>query len=313
MNLIDEDPQNLAVFLPSLLEQHSDAQQVALEAEQTALEAQHAALEAQHAALEAQHAALEANNNLVWGTVGFGITIEAFYNTLKKLIRDIENGNFINYSQQEYISIASIIINSRNSNILNEEVNDLIKVLYKNISNKTKNLDKQVTKLSDEIVEKIDTKRVHVIDGKKTLLFMPQLERQCNWSYSLLSNEFVNKLGNYRELLRSKYYMICQYIEDLLIRKLKIQVETIKLELTLRGHFHLPLLICIQCNLIKMNEIKIEVEKLVKLMDKRILMDKERHFQIWEDWWTGSHERKICPLFTEFVDKDKLTFGYRWL
>src|SRR5210317_1759193 len=110
MNLIDEDPDNLAVFLPSLLEHHSDAQQ--------------AALEAQHAALEAQHAALEANNNLVWGTVGFGITIEAFYNTLKKLIRDIENGNFINYSQQEYISIASIIINSRNSNILNEEVND---------------------------------------------------------------------------------------------------------------------------------------------------------------------------------------------
>jgi hypothetical protein len=256
---------------------------------------------------------LLANNTLVWGTIGFGITIETFQKNLQQLVSDVNNGNFINYSQQEYISIASIIINNRNSINLNEDIKNIIETLFNDLDSKIEILDKQVTELTDEIIEKIDQKKIHIIDGKKTLLFIPQLERQCNWSYSLLSNEFVKKLGSYRDLLRFKYYMICQYIEELLIKKLKIQVETIKLELTIKGHFHLPIYICIQCNLVRIQEIKIEVERLIKIIDSKILMDKERKFQIWEDWWTGTHERKICPLYSEFVDKQKLTFGYRWL
>ena len=308
MNLIDEET-DLGILLPEILQPH----QAALEAQQAAIEAQQAAIEAQQAALGGQLAALEANNTLVWGTVGFGITLDTFKKTLEKLITDINNGYFINYSQQEYLSIASIILNNNNSNLLNEDIINLLEILNKDINYKIKKMDKEVNELTNEIVEKINQKKVHIIDGKKTLLFMPQLERQCNWSYNLLSNDLVKRFETYRHLLRSKYYMICQYIEDLLIKKLKIQVETIKLELTIRGHFHLPIFICIQCNLVRINEIKMEVERLVKLMDSRILMDKERHFQIWEDWWTGSHERKICPLYTEFVDKEKLTFGYRWL
>ena len=256
---------------------------------------------------------LLANNTLVWGTIGFGITIETFQKNLQQLVSDVNNGNFINYSQPEYINLASIIINNRNSPNLNEDINNIIETLYNDLNSKIEILDKQVTELTDEIIEKIDEKKIHIIDGKKTLLFIPQLERQCNWSYSLLSNEFVKKLGSYRDLLRFKYYMICQYIEELLIKKLKIQVETIKLELTIKGHFHLPIYICIQCNLVRIQEIKIEVERLIKIIDSKILMDKERKFQIWEDWWTGTHERKICPLYSEFVDKQKLTFGYRWL
>lgn len=260
-----------------------------------------------------QEEQLLSNNTLVWGTIGFGIPQETFQKKLQQLISDINNGNFINYTQPEYINLASIIINNRNSPILNEDINNIIETLYNDLNSKIEILDKQVTELTDEIIEKIDEKKIHIIDGKKTLLFMPQLERQCNWSYSLLSNEFVKKLGSYRDLLRFKYYMICQYIEELLIKKLKIQVETIKLELTIKGHFHLPIYICIQCNLVEIMDIKNNVERLIKLMDSRILMDKKRKFQIWEDWWTGTHERKICPLYTEFVDKQKLTFGYRWL
>ena len=256
---------------------------------------------------------LLANNTLVWGTIGFGITIETFQKNLQQLVSDVNNGNFINNSQPEYINLASIIINNRNSPNLNEDINNIIETLYNDLNSKIEILDKQVTELTDEIIEKIDEKKIHIIDGKKTLLFIPQFERQCNWSYSLLSNEFVKKLGSYRDLLRFKYYMICQYIEELLIKKLKIQVETIKLELTIKGHFHLPIYICIQCNLVRIQEIKIEVERLIKIIDSKILMDKERKFQIWEDWWTGTHERKICPLYSEFVDKQKLTFGYRWL
>lgn len=260
-----------------------------------------------------QEEQLLSNNTLVWGTIGFGIPQETFQKKLQQLISDINNGNFINYTQPEYINLASIIINNRNSPNLNEDINNIIETLYNDLNSKIEILDKQVTELTDEIIEKIDEKKIHIIDGKKTLLFMPQLERQCNWSYSLLSNEFVKKLGSYRDLLRFKYYMICQYIEELLIKKLKIQVETIKLELTIKGHFHLPIYICIQCNLVEIMDIKNNVERLIKLMDSRILMDKKRKFQIWEDWWTGTHERKICPLYTEFVDKQKLTFGYRWL
>jgi len=260
-----------------------------------------------------QEEPLLANNTLVWGTIGFGIPQETFQKNLQQLIFDINDGNFINYSQQDYITIASIIINNRNSPNLNEDINNIIETLSNDLDSKIEIIDKQVTELTDEIIEKIDEKKIHIIDGKKTLVFMPQLERQCNWSYSLLSNEFVKKLGSYRDLLRFKYYMICQYIEELLIKKLKIQVETIKLELTIKGHFHLPIYICIQCNLVKIMDIKNNVERLIKLMDSKILMDKKRKFQIWEDWWTGTHERKICPLYTEFVDKQKLTFGYRWL
>ena len=253
------------------------------------------------------------NNTLVWGTIGIGIPQETFQKNLQQLISDINDGNFINYSQQDYITIASIIINNRNSPNLNEDINNIIETLSNDLDSKIEIIDKQVTELTDEIIEKIDEKKIHIIDGKKALVFMPQLERQSNWSYSLLSNEFVKKLGSYRDLLRFKYYMICQYIEELLIKKLKIQVETIKLELTIKGHFHLPIYICIQCNLVKIMDIKNNVERLIKLMDSKILMDKKRKFQIWEDWWTGTHERKICPLYTEFVDKQKLTFGYRWL
>jgi hypothetical protein len=260
-----------------------------------------------------QEEPLLVNNTLVWGTIGFGIPQETFQKNLQQLIFDINDGNFINYSQQDYITIASIIINNRNSPNLNEDINNIIETLSNDLDSKIEIIDKQVTELTDEIIEKIDEKKIHIIDGKKTLVFMPQLERQCNWSYSLLSNEFVKKLGSYRDLLRFKYYMICQYIEELLIKKLKIQVETIKLELTIKGHFHLPIYICIQCNLVKIMDIKNNVERLIKLMNSKILMDKKRKFQIWEDWWTGTHERKICPLYTEFVDKEKLTFGYRWL
>lgn len=260
-----------------------------------------------------QEEPLLGNNTLVWGTIGFGIPQETFQKKLEQLICDINDGNFINYSQQDYINIASIIINNRNSPNLNEDINNIIETLSNDLDSKIEIIDKQVTELTDEIIEKIDEKKIHIIDGKKTIVFMPQLERQCNWSYSLLSNEFVKKLGSYRDLLRFKYYMICQYIEELLIKKLIIQVETIKLELTIKEHFHLPIYICIQCNFVEIMNIKNNVERLIKLMDSRILMDKKRKFQIWEDWWTGTHERKICPLYTEFIDKEKLTFGYRWL
>jgi hypothetical protein len=291
---MNEEEGPLGLFLPEILQPQQAIQQ---------------------SALEEQLAALEANNTLVWSTVGYGITLDTFKTKLEKLIKDINNGYFINYSQQEYLSIASIILNNNNnnSNLLNEDIIKLLEILNKNINNKIKKMDKEVTELTNEIVEKIDKKKVYIIDGKKTLLFMPQLERQCNWSYNLLSNDLVKKFETYRHLLRSKYYMVCQYIEDLLIKKSKIQVENIKLELTIKGHYHLPINICLLNNLVKINEMKMEVEKLVKLMNSRILLDKERQFQIWEDWWTGTHERKICPIYTEFIDKKWLQFGVRWL
>ena len=296
MNSIEEQLTSLPIVISQA---QQGAQQAAMEAQQAAMEAQQAALEAQQAALEAQQAAIETNNNLIWGAIGIALTQETFQNKLEQLISDINDGNFINYSQQDYINIASIVLNNINSPNLIEDINNIIKLLFNNLDYNINKMDKEVTELTDEIIQKIDERRIQIIDGKKKFLFMPQLERQCNWSYSLLSDEFVKKLGTYRDLLRFKYYMICQYIEDLLIRKLKIQTETIKLELVIRQHFHLPIYICIQCNLVKMVEIKNEVERLVKIMDSRILMKKDRQFQIWEDWWTGTNERKVCPLYNE--------------
>jgi len=292
---MNEEETDLGILLPEILQPHQTI------------------LGTQETPLGTHLAPLEANNTLVWGEVGFGITLDTFKSKLQKLITDINNGYFINYSQQEYLNIASIILNNNNSNLMNEDIINLLEILNKDINNKIKKMDKEVNELTNEIVEKIDKKKVHFIDGKKTLLFMPQLERQCNWSYNLLSNDLVKRFETYRHLLRSKYYMVCQYIEELLIKKSKIQVENIKLELSIRRHHHLPIYICILCNLVKINEMKREVEKLVKLMDSRILLDKERHFQIWEDWWTGTHERKICPIYTEFIDKKCLKFGVRWL
>jgi len=236
-----------------------------------------------------------------------------FQNDLQKLINDIQDGNFINYSEEKYITLAKMIIDNINMTNLEPHILKLIDSLYNVIDSKIKNIDKEVTKLTDEIIEKIDKSRLYIINGKKTLLFMPQLERSCNWSYSLLSDKLVKSMGLYRGLLRYKYYMICQYIEDLLIRKSKIQIDTIKLELAVKNTFHLPIYICIQCNLLEIAKIKREVEKLVKLLNSKILMDKNRKFQIWEDWWTGTNDRKICPLYTEKIEHKYLTFGARWI
>jgi hypothetical protein len=282
---MNEEEESLGLFLPETLEQH-----------QTALQA-----------------ALDVDNSVIWEEIGFGVTENNFENILQKLIEDIKNGNIVNYNQQEYISVASMVISAKNIYNLNPHLKSLIEIVYEDLGKKLKKIDKEVNKLTDELIEKMDPKRVTIFDGKKTLLFVPQLERQCNWAYSLLENDFVKDIGSYRDILRSKYYMICQYIEDLLIKKSKIQVENIKLELCIRGHHHLPIYICILCNLVKINEIKLEIERLVKLMDSTILMNKQRKFQIWEDWWTGTNERKICPIYTEFIDKKCLQFGVRWL
>lgn len=282
---MNEQEESLGLFLPETLESHEAALQ----------------------------AALDADNSGISEEIGFGVTENNFENILQKLIEDIKNGNIINYNQQEYISVGSMVINAKKIHNLNPHLKSLIEIVYEHLGKKLKKIDKEFNELTNEIVEKIDQKFISKIDGKKTLLFVPQLERQCNWAYSLLENDFVKDIGSYREILRSKYYMICQYIEDLLIKKSKIQVENIKLELSIRGHHHLPIYICILCNLVKINEIKLEIERLVKLMDPTILMNKQRKFQIWEDWWTGTNERKICPIYTQFVDKEKLTFGYRWL
>jgi hypothetical protein len=280
MNLINNNQQTPPIFLISFLEQNIEL------------------FQPEQSVLEVQYVTLNANNSSIFENVNPGIT---FYNTLKKLIIDIDNENFINYTQQEYISIVSIIINYRNSNVLNKTVDNLIKLLHKNINDKIKNTDIEVTKLSNEIIEKIDPKRLCIFNGK--VLYMPKLERQCNWYYNVLSNELIKNLGIYRDQLRSKYYMIFQYIEDLLIKKLKIQAETIKLELSIKGYNHLILSIYIQFNLIKINEIKMEIERLIKLIDSNILINKKKKIKILEDWWTGNYEGNICPIYTKLIDK----------
>lgn len=286
MNLINKNQQTPPIFPISFLERNNEL------------------FKPEQSVLETQYFTLNTYNISIFENVKPRITLDKFYNILKQLIIDIDNENFINYSQQEYINIVSIIINSRNSNIQNKTVDNLIKILYKNIHDKIKNIDIEVTKLSNEIIEKIDPKRLYILNGKKTLLYIPQLERHCNWYYNVLNNELIKSLGIYRDQLRSKYYMICQYIEDLLIKKLKIQAETIKLELTIKGYNHLILSIYIQYNLAKINEIKMEIERLIKLIDSNILIDKKKNFKILEDWFTENHEGKICPIYTKFVDKE---------
>ena len=99
----------------SIEEQLTSLPIVISQAQQSAMEAQQAAIEAQQAAIEAQQATIETNNNLIWGAIGFALTQETFQNKLEQLISDINDGNFINYSQQDYINIASIVLNNVNS------------------------------------------------------------------------------------------------------------------------------------------------------------------------------------------------------
>ena len=82
---MNEEETDLGILLPEILQPH----QTILGTQQTAL--------------GTHLAPLEANNTLVWGTIGFAIPQETFQKNLQQLICDINDGNFINYSQQDYI------------------------------------------------------------------------------------------------------------------------------------------------------------------------------------------------------------------
>jgi len=156
---------------------------------------------------------------------------ESLIQCINLLNIQIENGYFINLSHNDYIEMAIFIININETN--NSPLNKLKFNILKTIQNVIKKEDNVVKLLNNTICEKLNSDRIIIIDDTKYIVFSPILQRCRHYSLVFEKHNIVKLFEDYKNIIIRKYKLVCYYIENLLLKKMKIASETIKLDINI--------------------------------------------------------------------------------
>ena len=155
----------------------------------------------------------------------------------KKIYKDIYDDEIINYDQHTYMHCVMNIIDSINDG----EFSWIITKIHNILIFKQKYHENESTQIENKLiymVDKNDNNNTQIYtddDGTRHILFMPQLERQCNWCGLALEHPITILFTNIRRYIRLQY--LCRSsIMDILYKGLKYtNTVLLKIELANRN------------------------------------------------------------------------------
>ena len=148
----------------------------------------------------------------------------------KKVYKDIYDDEIINYDQNTYMHVSSIIVKAIEDgkyNTMIVKIQSLLNFkeiyhnqLYKTLESKVLNMTKDTSHYLDD-------------NGEKHLLFIPELERQSNWSLDLIAHPISRQYNSIRNSIRCQFYCREILMDKLCGELLHTNGNMIKMELAM--------------------------------------------------------------------------------